>query len=197
MSNYSLWAPFDGTILDREMIIPGVPVDTNHRMFTLADLSRVYVEVHIHEHDFDILEGTRGGRVKFTSPAFPGRSFAGEVIYSGDLVEDTSRTVKLLARAENPRRVLKPGMFVDVEVMSPNGKPAVQIPASALLTHADRTFVFVRTAPDRFAERDVTAEGVVGDQLLITHGLKADEEVVTQGAYKLKALAAGQPAPEH
>ncbi len=197
VSNYSIWAPFDGTILDREMIIPGVTVDTSHRMFTLADLSSVYVEVNIHENSFDILGGTRGGQLKFTSPAYPGHVFEGEVIYSGDLVEDTSRTVKLLGRAKNPGRLLKPGMFVDVEVMSPNGKPAVQVPATALLTHASRTFVFVKAGPDRFVERDVVAEGVVENQVLITRGLRTGEEVVTNGAYKLKALASGQSVTEH
>jgi len=197
VSNYSIWAPFDGIILDREMIIPGVAVDTHHRMFTLANLSSVYVEVNIHENSFDILEGTRGGQVKFTSPAYAGRVFSGEVIYSGDLVEDMSRTVKLLGRAKNPGRLLKPGMFVDVEVMSPNGKPATQVPATALLTRPSRTFVFVKTGPDRFAEREVIQEGVVDGQVLVTKGLRTGEEVVTQGAYKLKAVATGQPVTEH
>src|SRR5262249_3030275 len=51
VSSYSIWAPFDGAILDREMIVPGVAVDSTHRIFTLADLSTVYVEANIHEHD--------------------------------------------------------------------------------------------------------------------------------------------------
>ena len=49
VSTYSIWAPFDGTILDREMIVPGVAVDTTHRIFTLANLSTVWVEANVHE----------------------------------------------------------------------------------------------------------------------------------------------------
>ena len=53
VSTYSIWAPFDGTILDREMIVPGVAVDTTHRIFTLANLSTVWVEASVHESDFE------------------------------------------------------------------------------------------------------------------------------------------------
>ena len=83
VSTYSIWAPFDGTILDREMIVPGVAVDTTHRIFTLANLSTVWVEANIHESDFDMLARSRGGKIRFRSPAYPEREFEGEVIYTG------------------------------------------------------------------------------------------------------------------
>ena len=62
VSTYSIWAPFDGTILDREMIVPGVAVDTTHRIFTLANLSTVWVEASVHESDFDMLAAQPGRR---------------------------------------------------------------------------------------------------------------------------------------
>ena len=190
VSSYSIWAPFDGTILDREMILPGVAVDTTHRIFTLANLSTVYVEVNVHENDFDMLERSRGGKIRFSSPAFPDRVFDGEVIYTGDLVEDTSRTVKLIARAGNPDRLLKPGMFVNVEILGPQETLGLQIPTSALLMEGSQALVYVRTKPDEFVERKVDIDFRQGEIASVRAGLEPGEEVVVEGAFKLKSLAA-------
>jgi membrane fusion protein, heavy metal efflux system len=189
ISTYSIWAPFDGTILDRETIVPGVAVDTTHRIFTMANLSTVWVEASVHEGDFGKLARSRGQAIHFRSPAYPRRVFQGEVTYAGDLVEEKSRTVKLLAVASNPDRLLKPGMFVEVEVFSPRSAPATQVPASALLTQGSRTFVYVRHGPDRFDRREVEAEPPRGDVAAVLSGLEPGEEVVVEGGFKLKALA--------
>lgn len=189
VSAYSLRAPFDGTILDRESIVPGVYVDTTHRLFTLANLSTVWVEANVHESDFGLLSGSRGGRVLFKSPAYPDREFEGLVTYTGDLVDEKSRTVKLLARADNPGRLLKPGMFVEVKILNPEPRPAVQIPVSALLTDGEGTFVYVKTEPELFERRDVDTADAEGNRVTVRHGLKPGEEVVTEGGYKIKAEA--------
>jgi multidrug efflux pump subunit AcrA (membrane-fusion protein) len=189
VSTYSIWAPFDGTILDRETIVPGVAVDTTHRIFTMANLDTVWIEASVHESDFDRLAQSRGGKVRFRSPAYPGRVFDGEVTYSGDLVEEKSRTVKLLATARNPDRLLKPGMFVEVEVLSPQATRVPQLPASAVLTQGSRSFVYVRQGPEQFERREVEADPPRGEQILIRSGVEPGEEVVIEGGPKLKALA--------
>src|SRR5207253_705311 len=112
------------------------------------------------------------------------------VVYSGDLVDEKSRTVRLLAEAENPERLLKPGMFVDVSVLSPRDAPAVHVPASALLTQADRALVFVKTGPEQFARRAVVADEPRGEAVAVRSGLSPGEEVVVEGASKLKSMAA-------
>ena len=97
--------------------------------------------------------------------------------------------MKLLAQAQNPERLLKPGMFVEVEVLSPEPEPADQVPASALLTQGDRTFVYVRTGPEQFERREVIAGTVYEGMVVIREGLKSGEEVVVEGGFKLKSLA--------
>lgn len=190
VSTFAIWAPFDGTILDRELIVPGVAVDTMHRIFTLANLSNVWVEASVHESDFNMLAQSRNGTIRFRSQAYPGRVFEGRVIYTGDLVDEQSRTVKLLASAENPGRLLKPGMFVEVEVLSPRTTPSVRIPATALLTQGGRTFVFVKTSPEQFAIRTVKVEEPQGGMAVVRQGLVPGEVVVSKGGSKLKAMAA-------
>jgi membrane fusion protein, heavy metal efflux system len=189
VSTYSIWAPFDGTILDRDMIVPGVAVDTAHRLFTMANLATVWIEADIHEADFSMLARSRNGKVRFRAPAYRGREFEAEVIYTGDLVEERSRTVKFLARAQNPERLLKPGMFLEVEVLSPEPEPAARVPTSAVLTEGDRTFVYVRTGPEQFERREVIVGTIYEGMVVIRAGLRSGEEVVVEGGFKLKSLA--------
>ncbi len=197
ISTYSIWAPFDGTVLDRELIVPGVYVDTAHRIFTIADLSKVWVRVKVHESEFRELVNLRGGKLNFTSPAYPGRVFEGRVLYTGDLVEEKTRAIQLLAEADNPGRLLKPGMFVQVDVIGASATEAVFIPRSALLSEGSARYVFVRTGPDRFERREVGLGEYDADRVAVTRGIRAGEEVVVRGAFKLKAAAerAGPAGP--
>ena len=191
VSTYCIWAPFDGTILDREMIVPGVAVGTTNRIFTLANLKEVWIEASVHESEFAILDRTRrrGGTLRIRTPAYPDRVFEGQVIYTGDLVDEKSRTVKMLAQADNADRLLRPGMFVEVEVLSPRINPVVQVPETALLTNEGKSFVYVKDGPERFARREVEPEDPRDGNVMIRKGLAPGDEVVVEGAYKLKSMA--------
>jgi len=187
LSTYALIAPFDGTIIDRQLIAPGISVDLTSRLFTIADLSTVWLEANVAEGDFAILTRARGGEVRFTSPAYPGREFAGRVLYRGDMVDEATRSVKLLAAADNSERLLKPGMYVDVVVRCPGEREAARVPDSALLTENEGSFVYVRTAGDRFERRPVALGGLDDGFAAVVRGLEPGEEVVIEGASKLEA----------
>ncbi len=187
LSTYALVAPFDGTILDRQLIVPGVSVDLTSRLFTLADLSTVWIEANVAEGDFEVLPHAGGGEVRFTSPAYPGREFAGRVLYRGDMVDEATRSIKLLAATDNAERLLKPGMYVDVLVRCPGEREAACVPDSALLTENEGSFVYVRTADDRFERRPVALGGLSEGVVAVVGGLEPGEEVVVEGASKLEA----------
>jgi RND family efflux transporter MFP subunit len=188
VGTYELRAPFTGTILDRERIVPCVVVTGQAHLFTMADLGRVWVEAFVQESDFGLLAGGRGGRVEFSSPAYPDQVFTGEILYTGDLVDEESRSIRLLASAENPGRVLKPGMFVNVEIHGSKVRRLPGVPESALLTDGPDHFVFVRAGADRFERRAVRPGVREDDRVAILDGLKTGEHVVVQGAFDLKAL---------
>lgn len=189
LTTYTIRAPFDGVILDREMIVPGVAVDTMHRIFTMADLSSVWVEANVHESHFGMLSGSEGGQVELTSPAYPGRAFVGKVLYTGDLVDEKSRMVKLLAFANNADRTLKPGMYVDVAIHGKIGRNALMVPDTAILTEGDKTFVYVREGAEKFRRRDVLMGDRINGKVAILKGIDPGSEVVSEGAFKLKAEA--------
>lgn len=187
LSTYALIAPFDGTIIDRQSIAPGISVDLTSRLFTIADLSTVWLEANVAEGDFAILTRAGGGEVRFGSPAYPGREFAGRVLYRGDVVDEASRSVKLLAEVDNAERALKPGMYVDVLVRCPHGRAAARVPDSALLTENEGSILYVQTADDRFERRSVELAGLSQGFAVVVDGLEPGEVVVIEGASKLEA----------
>ncbi len=189
VSTYELRAPFDGTVLERDQIVPGVVVDGTHRLFTMAGLETVWLEAYVHESDFDLLSRSKRGRVEFTSPAYPGEIFKGSVLYTGDMVDPKSRMVRLLATAQNPENKLKPGMFVTIEVHSEDIRQVPKVPVSALLTDNDAFYVFVQTDPEHFERRQVVVGRRKGNEAAIDRGLKPGERIVIQGAFELKAKA--------
>jgi len=189
VSTYELRAPFDGVVLERDRIVPGVVVDGTHRLVTMAGLDTVWVEAHVHESDFDLLRRSREGWVEFTSPAYPGEAFRGDVLYTGDMVDQKSRTIRLLATAKNPDRKLKPGMFVTIEIHSEEARTVPKIPRSALLTDNDIHFVFIQVGPERFERRRVEVEGRSGETVAVLSGLDPGERVVVRGGFELKAKA--------
>lgn len=187
VSTYELIAPFDGTVLERERIVPGVVVDGTTHLFTMAGLDTVWVEAHVHESDFDLLNRSKRGRVQFTSPAYPDEVFEGQVLYTGNLVDQKSRMVRMLATAENREHKLNPGMFVNVEIHSQDARKAPKVPESALLTDNDAHFVFVQTGSERFEHRQVEIGRRKGDEVAISRGLEPGERIVVEGAFELKA----------
>ncbi len=200
LSTYALRAPFDGTILDRAAVVPGVAVDKEHQVFTMADLSTVWVEVQVYENDFAKLPRSRDGRVLFTSPAYPGRTFEAKVIYTGDLVDDKTRSVLLLAQADNADRALKPGMFIEARITTTTEDQVPLAPRSALLTDDHSSFVFVKNERGAYERRDVQVdehESIGQGPLLVIHdGLRDGDEVVVEGGFKLKSAALRRQAEQ-
>jgi len=186
-SLYKLKAPFDGTILDRELMVPGVPVDVTHRIFTLANLDRVWIEANINPGNLAHIHDDRNVAIGFTSDAYPDHRFEARLLYTGDLVTEKTQTVTLLAGAENPDRLLKPGMYIDVELSVRSEEKTPSIPGDALVSDDERWIVFARTGPEEFQLREVKTRGPGEERVAVFEGLEPGEEVVTRGASKLKA----------
>jgi len=189
LSTLEITAPFRGVILDREQIVPGVAVDPTKQIFMLADLSTVWIEASVHESNYALLAGSRGGTVELHTPAYPERVFEGQVFYTGDLVDPKSRGIKLMARANNADRSLKPGMFVTVDINSKSSRKTPHVPRTAILTDDDDVFVYVQTGPNQFQRRPVVVSSDDEPVAEVLSGLNVGEKVVVEGGFKLKGEA--------
>lgn len=183
-ANYPLVAPFQGTIIAQQAV-RGELAQTDQSLFTVADLGTVWVEADVFEKDLAALEIGMPARILVA--AYSGREFAGTLIYLGDTMDVTSRTIKARIAAENHERKLKAGMFATVTLKSTVAtSQALIVPDKAVTLVQGQTTVFVKDEQG-FDVRVVETESVGAGKLRIKTGLKAGERIAVSGVYELKA----------
>jgi hypothetical protein len=127
------------------------------------------------------------GRIKVGDPAtltvstFPGRTFRGCVDFIYPQLDTDTRTAKVRIVFSNPDLQLKPGMFVNVALKVPMGSQLV-IPASGVLQSGSRQISFVERSDGYLEPREVLGTRV-GDEFVVTKGLKAGEQIVTSANF--------------
>jgi len=185
----SIPAPISGTVVEKN-VTEGAYVTTGQMLFTIADLSVVWIELSAYESDLALL--APGQPVQFTVEAVPGRTFSGVLSFVEPIVDPVTRTVAVRAEVQNAERLLMPGMFVRADVKAAarghgGGAPLV-IPATAPLLTGKRAVVYVElegTDAPTFEGREVTLGPRAGDFYVVVEGLAEGERVVTEGAFKL------------
>ena len=153
-------------------------------MFTIADLSSVWIEVDIYERDLSAV--AVGAQATATVAAYPGERFAGKVTYISSLLDRETRTAKARVELSNPDGRLKPGMFADVLIDTPTKTEAIRLPDTALVLLQGQMTAFVG-GEEGFEARPVETGERAGGMVTIRSGLDPGERVVTAGAYALKA----------
>jgi RND family efflux transporter MFP subunit len=179
-------APFAGTVVEKHAV-RSERVGPQTQMFVIADLSQVWVQADVYEADLPLIRGLKGSGVVFRSPIAGIPERPAKVVYTGDLIEKSSRSLTLTAEADNPDRVLKPGLFVEVGFDTGDRTPTLQVPVTAVLRHENQSFVFVQTGEDTFRRRDVDLGRTAGDKVEVTAGVKSGEKVVVRGGFVLKS----------
>ena len=109
----TIHAPIGGVVIDKH-VQQGAYVKTGTRIYTIADLSQVWIKLDAYESDLAWL--AYGQKVKLTPEAYPGRTFPGTVSFISPLLDSRTRTVKVRVNAPNAEGKLKPGMFVRATV---------------------------------------------------------------------------------
>ena len=186
VAHYSIQAPFNGTITAKHAVL-SEQVGPQHQLFELADLSRVWLNADVFEKDLSTLDHVVDKRVKFHAAGYPGREFTAEIAHTGSAVDEKTRAIRVVAVAENPDRVLRPGMFVEVLLPLPAERPTIVIPSSAVLGSGADAYVFVEKAPAEFERRSVRLGRTVDEHVQIESGLSDGERVVVAGAFALKS----------
>ena len=175
-----LTAPHGG-ILTRLGAREGMYVTPSSEIFTIADLSRVWVLVDVFEHQVDWIEP--GLMARITLPAYPGRVWEGEVDYLYPELDPRSRTLRVRLVFANPEGVLKPNMFAEVEIYGGPKKDVLAVPREALIVTGERDTVVRALGDGRFQPVDVVTGMRRGDQVEILDGLKEGDEVVVSGQF--------------
>lgn len=186
ISHYPVYAPFDGTIITKDVVLLE-RVGPERQILSIADLSTVWVSADIYEEHLPLLKQLENAAINVRADAWPDKEFQAKVFYTGDLVDEASRTISLRALADNSEGLLKPGMFVNVQIPSAKPTDVLQVPNAAIQEHEGKSFVYVNVGGDNFERRDVTRGARNADMTEIVTGLKAGEQVVVDGGFALKS----------
>lgn len=186
LTRYFLITPIAGTV-EQRTAAAGQRIPAGQTLFVVADTKTLWISADLREQDWPALRLSEGARLKIRVPALEGREISAEVSYVGRAVSTDSQSVPLVATVANPERLLKPGMFA--WVILPIGSPEslLAVPSHAILTHDNRSFVFVEEGPRRYRRQDIVTGIDSGDWVAVTGGLQAGDKVVDRGTFLLKS----------
>ncbi|MGE3841396.1 MAG: efflux RND transporter periplasmic adaptor subunit [Vicinamibacterales bacterium] len=194
-SHAVLRAPFDGVVTKYD-IAQGEVVEPERELFTVTDLSQVWVLADIYEKDITKVRAGTDALVRVD--AYPDRTFSGRVTYIADLIDPQTRSAKARVVVANPGAALKLDMFARVSVPTADVRDTLVVPVAAVQTIDNQSVVFVQVGETRFERRVVETGGTAGNQVEIRSGLQAGEPVVGTGSFHLKtALLRERIGDEH
>lgn len=191
----TLRAPLAGTVIDKAATV-GELAGPSQPLFTVADLSSVWIDAHLTE---DVLAQVNvGAPATVTVSAYPQERFAGKVSYVAGVLDKGNRTVTARIEVANPQGRLKPEMFASAAIETGvSAAPALSVPAGAVVMLQGQPIVFVREK-EGFEPRPVQTGDTRGGRTVLASGVREGEEVVTGGVYALKArLLKSQISDEH
>jgi len=187
VTTFDVKAPMAGVVVARNANI-GLNVEPSTALFTVTDLSTVWVMADLYERDFAAVRV--GSTATISTPAYPGLSLRGRVDYIDPTVQNDTRTAKLRLEVPNADGRLRLGMFVDVNVGGSGARPVVLVPKSAIQAVGTESVVYMAEDAGRFTQRTVTVGDPSGDHVAILEGLEPGDIVVSEGAFFLRAEAA-------
>ncbi len=179
----TIHAPIGGTVIDKQAL-EGQYVKEGERLYTIADLSRVWVLADIYEYELPWVR--KGMPAEMGLSYIPGKRFKGKVLYVYPYLEEKTRTAKLRLEFENPGYQLKPGMYADIYLRPRIAADSLVVPQEAVIDSGVRKMVFISLGEGKFQPREVEI-GIEGNnnEFQVLNGLKEGEEIVVSAQFML------------
>lgn len=190
ITDLTFYSPASGYITERNAL-PNAYVQPDTKLYAIADLSDVWVLAQIFQNDAGRLKP--GDPAEVTLDAFPGQVFKGKVDYILPQLDAATRTLPVRLVFTNPDLKLRPGMYVNVSVKLPMGRRVV-VPDSAVFHSGEKNLVFTYSGEGNIAPRDVELGAHVGDEFVVSKGVKAGEQIVTSANFLIDSEAQLQAA---
>jgi len=179
MRTVTLAAPTSGFVIDKK-VVQGQSIQAGEELYTIADLSDVWVEAQLHEEDAGRVGIGAGATLQFTS--YPGRPFTGRVTYIDPILGEQARTVKARITVPNSDGRIKPGMYATV-ILSSAAQSALTVPRSAVVQTGERALVFVDLGNGKLNAQTVRLGRTGGDYVEVLSGLTPGQRVVTSAQF--------------
>ena len=182
----TLRAPLAGVVTRRAANM-GMNIDPAMALFTIVDLSSVWVQADLYERDFAKVRV--GSPASITSASYPGMAVRGRVSYIDPQVKPETRTARLRVEVPNPSGRLRLGMYVDALVGEARDQRGVFVPRTSVQLIGSDQVVYLATPAQlgRFVERKVLVGETRGNDVFVVSGLEPGDEVVTDGVFFVRA----------
>jgi Cu(I)/Ag(I) efflux system membrane fusion protein len=186
-------SPIDGTVIKKEAFA-GMRIEPGHELYTIADLSKLWVLGDIYEYE---LPSIHIGQISDVTLSYlPNEIFKAKLDFIYPTVDTQTRTVKVRFEIDNQKGQLKPGMYVNLELKVPLGKRLV-VSKDAILITGERALVFIYHGDGKIEWRSVKLGVRSGNLVEITQGIQEGEQIVTSANFlidsesQLKAAMGG------
>lgn len=183
ISTFPLTAPFSGTVIDKKAVL-GELARPDGALFTIADLSTVWIDADLFEKDLGKVRV--GSSASVTVAAYPNDVFKGRLTYISSVMDKATRTVKARIEVPNTDGRLKPDMFATAAVDTASTRQLLTVPASAVILMEGKKTVFVREKAG-FEKRVVELGDNLGGRFVVKDGVEEGDAVVVDGVYALKS----------
>jgi len=177
----TLFSPVSGVVVEKQ-ILAGQAVQPGQKLYTIADLSTVWIEAELREADAGSLR--EGDIASIDFAAFPGRPLRGRVEYVYPTLQQQARTLKARLSIPNSDGRLKPGMYATIRFEAA-GRRALTVPVSAILQTGERKIVFVDLGSGKVMPQEVEIGRTAGEYAEVLFGLEPGQRVVTSAQYLL------------
>jgi membrane fusion protein, copper/silver efflux system len=177
----TMFAPVSGVVVEKK-VLQGQAIMVGEPLYTIADLSDVWVDVQLREADAAAVTPGSGAAIEVSG--LPGRTFDGRVTYVYPTLDSVSRALRARVVVINSGGILKPGMYATVRLLTP-GRSALTVPNSAVLRTGERNVVFVDMGNGELMPHDVEIGRTATDYMEILSGLEAGQRVVTSAQFLL------------
>jgi cobalt-zinc-cadmium efflux system membrane fusion protein len=194
-SLFTLRSPIAGSVLERHAVL-GQMLDPSAPAFHVGNLSSLWLTVQAFERDAVRVQNGITARVAFA--ALPGRDFEGQVSMVGQQVDSGSRTVPVRIELSNEEGLLRPGMSATAVLpVGESGDRILTVPVAAVQRVGDNWCVFLPNDDGTFEIRRIGRGRDLAGEVEVVAGLRANERIVVDGAFLLKAEAERGELDEH
>ncbi|KFF23936.1 efflux RND transporter periplasmic adaptor subunit [Chryseobacterium vrystaatense] len=175
---YMVKAPISGEIISSKIVTGQYLKEDSEPVVTVAELSKVWITGSVKEKDIRFI--SQGDPVSVKVNTYPDMEITGKVYHISELVDEDTRSIKVLIQCDNPQRKLKPGMFAAI-TYSAGTEKAVVIPSGALMQQGDQQYTWIKTGVSSFTKRIVIPGNTSEKKVRIRSGLQPGDIIMVQG----------------
>lgn len=174
---YEIKAPISGFVIEKNIANDAqIRADNSQNLFTIADLSDVYVLINIYESDITSVQ--TGDPVKITTLSYPDKVFEGKIDRIDNMLDPDNKVIKARVKIANPGNMLKPDMFANVVISAKSGEDLPVINANTIIFDNDKNYVLVVTGKASVRIQPIIIAKKVEDRAYISSGIKPGDRIV-------------------